>query len=349
MNRKIILVAAMAVVVVLAGVLALGMRKTDAQQAKGSVQAEETRPLGVPVSSDQGAVALPEGSAAEVYATISKELEGMSRQAVASNSPEEQMRIFGQMDATLQAFRARYPRSPESLEAAFQLGAMHFSMQSYEKAAKFLGEFIGKADSANREKLAYAHFYLAESFRGEGKYDDSEGEYKLILANFRDVNARLTSFVQSNMEALTIERKMAVGKEPIQFSVKGLKGETISPAAYKGKVVLIDFWATWCGPCIVEMPNVKSVYKKYNSRGFEILGISLDQSREKLDAYIKQQGIEWPQYFDGKWWNNDVATMYGIKSIPATLLVDRQGKIRYRSLRGKQLEAAVEKLIAESS
>ncbi|HEU4366093.1 MAG TPA: TlpA family protein disulfide reductase, partial [Candidatus Krumholzibacteria bacterium] len=72
-------------------------------------------------------------------------------------------------------------------------------------------------------------------------------------------------------------------------------------------------------------------------------------SRDKLDAYVQQQGIEWPQYFDGKWWNNDVATMYGIKSIPATLLVDRSGKIRYKSLRGRQLEAAVEKLVAETS
>jgi thiol-disulfide isomerase/thioredoxin len=348
MHKKTILGAAMAVVVLLAGVLAIGMKKGGAEQT-GATQLEETKPLGVPVSSET-AQTLPEGAdAAEVYENLTAELEGLATQARSSGSPEEQMRLFGEMSAKLQAFRARYPKTPESLDAAFQLGAMNYSMQDFDQAAKYLGEFIGKADPSERQKLAFAHFYLAESFRAAGKYDDAEGEYKLILANYSDVNQRLTSFVENNLTTLASERKIAVGGEPIAFAVKGLKGETLSPAAFKGKVLLIDFWATWCGPCIAEMPNVKSVYKKFHSKGFEIVGISLDQSRDKLDAYIAQQGIEWPQYFDGKWWNNDVAAMYGIKSIPATLLVDRQGKIRYKSLRGHQLEAAVEKLVAETS
>jgi thiol-disulfide isomerase/thioredoxin len=253
------------------------------------------------------------------------------------------------MEAKLKAFRARYPDTPESLDAAFQLGALSYSVQNYEQAALLLSEYLHKADPSDREKLAFGHYYLAEAYRGAGKYDDAEGEYKTVLASFSDVNPRLTSFVQSNMAMLESERKLAVGKEPIQFSVKGIKGETLSPAEFKGKVLLIDFWATWCGPCVAEMPNVKTVYKKYHSRGFEIVGISLDQSRDKLDAYIQQQGIEWPQYFDGKFWNNDIAQMYGIKSIPTTLLVDRHGKIRYKSLRGRQLDQAVEKLVAESS
>lgn len=336
----------MAAVVVLVGVLAAGMKKGDGEQAAG-VQVEETKPLGVPASA---AATLPAGdNATEVYASLTSEIEGLSRQVGAAGSPEEQMRIFGEMEAKMKAFRSQYPGTPEALDAGFQLGAMHYSVQNFDQAAVFLGEFIGKADPSNREKLAYAHFYLAESFRGAGKYDDAEGEYKLILASFSDVNARLTSFVQSNIAMLASERRLSVGAEPIEFTVKGTKGETLSPAAYKGKVLLIDFWATWCGPCIAEMPNVKSVYKKYHGKGFEIVGISLDQSRDKLDTYVKQQAIEWPQYFDGKWWNNDIATMYGIKSIPATLLVDRSGKIRYKSLRGRQLEAAVEKLVAETS
>jgi peroxiredoxin len=349
MNKKAMLAAAMAVVVILAGVLAAGMRKTDADGAQSAaVKQEETRPLGIPVSAD--AASLPEGAdAAEVYASVMREIEGLNRQVAAATSPEEQMRIFGAMEAKLVAFRAKYPDTPESVVAAFQLGAMNYSVQRYPEAANFLGEFLGKAGAEDRQKAAYAHFYLAESFRGDGRYDDAEGEYKLILAQFGDVNPRMTDFVKSNLATLATERKIAIGGEPIHFSVKGLNGETLSPAEYKGKVLLIDFWATWCGPCIAEMPNVKSVYNKYHPRGFEIVGISLDQSRDKLDAYIKQQGIQWPQYFDGKWWNNDVATMYGIKSIPATLLVDKQGKIRYKSLRGRQLEAAVEKLVAESS
>lgn len=348
MNKKAMLGAAMAAVVILAGVLAVGMRKGEAEQETSSaIQAQDTKPLGVPASA---AATLPEGgSASEVYVALTQEIQVLSSQAGSSNSPEEQMRLFGEMDAKLRAFRDRYPGTPESLDAAFQLGAMNYSIQDYDQAAVFLGEFLGKADPADRQKIAYAHFYLAESYRGAGKYDDAEGEYKVILSQFSDVNARLTSFVQSNMAMLASEKRLSVGAEPIPFSVKGIKGETLSPAEYKGKVLLIDFWATWCGPCIAEMPNVKSVYSKYHPKGFEIVGISLDQSRDKLDTYIQQQGIEWPQYFDGKWWNNDIAAMYGIKSIPATLLVDRRGKIRYKSLRGRQLEAAVEKLVAETS
>ena len=118
-------------------------------------------------------------------------------------------------------------------------------------------------------------------------------------------------------------------------------------SAYKGKVLLIDFWATWCGPCVAEMPNVKNIYSKFHPQGFEIVGISLDQSRDRLDQYIKSNQIAWPQYFDGKWWNNDVAVRYGIKSIPTTILVDKSGKIRFKSVRGKQLENAVQQLLAE--
>jgi thiol-disulfide isomerase/thioredoxin len=141
--------------------------------------------------------------------------------------------------------------------------------------------------------------------------------------------------VKGNLSVLSTERKLAVGAEPVDFSVKSIDGKTLSPAAFKGKVLLIDFWATWCGPCVAEMPNVKQVYDKYHPKGFEIVGISLDQSRDRLDKYIAQNSIAWPQYFDGKWWNNDVAVRYGVKSIPTTILVDRTGKIRYKSLRGK--------------
>ena len=112
-------------------------------------------------------------------------------------------------------------------------------------------------------------------------------------------------------------------------------------------MLLIDFWATWCGPCKQEMPNVKRIYSKYNKKGFEIVGISLDRSRSDLDQYIEKYGITWPQFYDGKFWRNDVAVKYNVQSIPATYLVDKKGNIRYKSLRGDQLEAAIKKLLEE--
>ena len=152
---------------------------------------------------------------------------------------------------------------------------------------------------------------------------------------------------EMNLAGIETDKKLAIGREPIAFSVKGIGGETISPEKYKGKVLLLDFWATWCAPCKQEMPNVKNVYKKYHKKGFEIVGISLDRSRSDLDRYIEKNDITWPQFYDGKFWKNDVAVKYNVQSIPATYLIDKNGKIRYKSLRGAQLENAVKKLLEE--
>jgi thiol-disulfide isomerase/thioredoxin len=351
MTKRILVLATAGVAVAAMLLIALGNRDSAPNDAVAGppLKSEPTKPIGPPEKA-RAASTLPDGAdAAEVYGKLTQEIEAISRQAMASKSPEDQARAFAEMDAKLVAFRTKYPGTPESYDAAFQLGAMSFSAQKYDQAVTYLSEFIAKSDPTETEKQAYAHFYLAEAYKMKGNYDHAEAEYKLILSKYASVNPRLTQFVQGNLEGLESERKLAIGGEPVSFNVKSIDGKTLSPAAYKGKVLLIDFWATWCGPCIAEMPNVKQVYKKYHPKGFEIVGISLDQSRQKLDQYITSNQIEWPQYFDGKWWNNDVAVRYGIKSIPTTILVDRTGKIRYKSLRGKQLETAVVQLLDEKS
>ena len=95
------------------------------------------------------------------------------------------------------------------------------------------------------------------------------------------------------------------------------------------------------------MPNVKKVYKEFNGKGFEIIGVSLDESREKFQRYLKEQDIAWPQIFDGKGWNSEVGRSYAVNSIPATFLIDRGGRIRFRNLRGEELYEAVKTLIEE--
>lgn len=295
-------------------------------------------------------VQIPEGkTSAEVYGKLTTEVEAMSKKLMSSTSPDEQARSYADIEAKFVEFRKRWPNTPEANDAAFQLGAMNFGMQKYDQSVQYLKEFLGKATPDEHDQQAYAHYYMAESYKGQGKYDLAEQEYRLILSKYSGVNPQLTDVAKSNIAGLDTERKLAIGGEPLDFNVKSTDGKTLSPAAFKGKVLLIDFWATWCGPCVKEMPHVKQVYDKYHSKGFEIVGISLDQSRDRLDQYVKTNAIAWPQYFDGKWWNNDVAVRYGIKSIPATILVDRSGKIRYKSLRGKQLENAVQQLLTEKS
>ena len=142
-----------------------------------------------------------------------------------------------------------------------------------------------------------------------------------------------------------LKKMDALGK-PVKMAFKAADGRQVDLGKLKGKVVLIDFWATWCGPCIAELPNVKKTYAKYHEKGFEIIGVSLDQSKDKLTDFVKENDMPWPQHFDGLGWKNEFAVMYGIQGIPAMWLVDKDGKLVDMKARSG-LDAKVEKLLAE--
>lgn len=143
----------------------------------------------------------------------------------------------------------------------------------------------------------------------------------------------------------TLTRLDAVGK-PVPIQYTALDGRKVDLAAMKGKVVLIDFWATWCGPCVGELPHVKAAYDKLHGQGFEIVGISFDKSRDDLEKFVKEKDMAWPQYFDGKYWDNDFGKQFGINSIPTMWLVDKKGNLRDVNAR-EGLEERVVKLLAE--
>jgi peroxiredoxin len=131
------------------------------------------------------------------------------------------------------------------------------------------------------------------------------------------------------------------------FSGQNYSGKQLSLIDLRGKLVVLDFWATWCGPCRVELPNVLKTYGKYHDKGFEIIGISLDQDQKQLESFVKDKKMTWPQFFDGKGWQNKLAQKYGVNSIPATYLLDGDGKIIAKDLRGEELEAAIAKALAK--
>ena len=136
-----------------------------------------------------------------------------------------------------------------------------------------------------------------------------------------------------------------IGKPALDFHVTDLNGEALSLEQYRGQVVLLDFWATWCPPCIAEIPNVKKTYEKYKDQKFQIVGISLDRSREPLEAYIEKENLTWLHYWDniGK-----VSNLYKVQAIPSTFLIDGEGVIRKTNLRGYRLETAVAELVEKN-
>jgi len=137
---------------------------------------------------------------------------------------------------------------------------------------------------------------------------------------------------------------------PLEFT--SLSGEQINLANLKGKVVLIDFWAIWCGPCLRVMPDLVETYRQYHDQGFEIIGISLDKDKSQLEKYMQEMGMTWPQYYDGLMWSNKIARRFGVRGIPHMVLVDKNGAVHFNTdydrlkppLHGIELRNVVAKL-----
>ena len=141
----------------------------------------------------------------------------------------------------------------------------------------------------------------------------------------------------------------SIGAVAPDFSQNDVNGKPVQLSSFKGKYVLVDFWASWCGPCRQENPNVVKLFNKYKGKGFTVLGVSLDKPDGKAAwlAAIKSDGLTWTQVSDLKGWSNLAAGLYGVRSIPQNFLIDPQGKIVAKDLRGDDLDIALEKLLGK--
>jgi len=139
--------------------------------------------------------------------------------------------------------------------------------------------------------------------------------------------------------------KAAIGKAAPNFALHDRSGKSVSLSSLKGKYVLIDFWASWCGPCRAESPNMVKLYNKFKGKNFEILGVSLDGSEDAWNGAIEKDGLTWLHVSDLMQWNSPVVALYGIEGIPATVIVDPNGTIVAKNLRGEELMAKLDELL----
>jgi peroxiredoxin len=137
----------------------------------------------------------------------------------------------------------------------------------------------------------------------------------------------LINALQKMVEQKNIQDALAPGTPFPDFQETDVNGNPLSISKYKGKVVLVDFWATWCMPCVVKLPEIQKAYDKFHDQGFEVVGVSLDVEKDKLQQFVKQRKMPWPQFFDGKRWDNKLAVKYGVDQTPTGYLLGRDGKI----------------------
>ncbi len=204
---------------------------------------------------------------------------------------------------------------------------------------KTIAEIIKRFPNSKWSAMAYTDMAMDQYYNADNKDDAYKTYLKAVDMAGEDKEA--LAYIGSNLWFYEYNR---VGLP--EFTANDWDNKPLILDDYKGKVLMLDFWATWCGPCVREIPNVVKAYENYNSKGFEIVGISLDQNMtvEDLKAWCNERKMSWRQIYDGKGWQAALAGIFNIQSIPKMILIDREGKV-HPAQRGEALVEQIKELV----
>ena len=278
--------------------------------------------------------------------TIAKKLKQQSK-------PENLEKLVGKS----KAFIAAHPEYKRVDEVYYLLGNALVQLERVEKGIKVFENLIEGYPSARYVERCLLALGLA--YDKLSKHDLADAAYKKLVNHPKYGSRSQAKFAKQLLEQDKTTRNGELPKPPgarmsprdwighpaLDFQVTDLKGEEFSLKQYRGQVVFLDFWATWCPPCINAIPNIRKTYEKYKDQKFQVIGISLDRSIEPLKAYIEKENLGWLHYWDK---SSIVSNTYQVRGIPSTFLIDGEGVIRKTNLHGAALKTAVAKLVKEN-
>jgi tetratricopeptide (TPR) repeat protein len=248
---------------------------------------------------------------------------------------------FGKFTDAAVAYRQAAELKPANEAELYNVLGVVLYLQNEKKSYEEAVEALQRSIELSKGKVVKAYYNLGFALIKSGKEEQGVAALKTYLQLEPNGNEA------AQARAVVANTKMVDARVAPTFAFKSNTGEELSMEKLRGKIVLLEFWASWCGPCRAELPEVKKIWKKYGGDQFIILGINLDSNRQVFDAFIKEEGLTWPQYYDGLGWANKISQLYGVYAIPHSVLIDQDGVIKASGFRGDELAELINGLLSK--